>query len=59
MLRLILFALPFVVGWFLSPQGVPMAASNILAGDAGVFDWVKIGGCLVISIFLCMIPGKK
>lgn len=59
MLRLILLALPLVIAWMVSPTGLPLSFAKIGAGEAGLLDWVKIGGLFLLGIFFSMMPGSK
>ena len=59
LLRLVFFAAPWIVAWFVNPIGLPMSIAKIGAGEANVLDWIKVAVVLVLSIVFSLIPGKK
>ena len=58
-LRLVLFALPFVVAWAVSPIGLPISIAQIGAGEASVVDWAKLGVLAVFGIVVAVMPKKR
>lgn len=58
LMRLILFVLPFIVAWLISPIGLPTSIAKIGAGEASVLDWAKLGLLLFLGIVFSRIPRK-